>query len=208
MKNARILLAILVFTVLASAGTGAFGQMPNNEQLKFEAISGPNDNPVIWRVLMNEYTYSHFRRKGLVHERIGGTERPGMFRALNGKYYPLQYIGRRGAYHELRLVQVLADPGKVSSPPSRPGSSYQNRGGYACSGGADYPSAWRREASCFGYGCNFGKLELKSCLALGARKGTKLVIHGNPGGSRANECWLQNSCVDLHPSGEFTLFRP
>jgi hypothetical protein len=35
----------------------------------------------------------------------------------------------------------------------------------------------------------------------------RLVTRGNPGTSRANECWLQNSCGELRPHGEFTLFK-
>jgi len=53
----------------------------------------------------------------------------------------------------------------------------------------------------------FGKLSREACLALGAKKQSKTIIHGNPGTSRANECWLQHSCVDLRPHGEFTMFR-
>jgi hypothetical protein len=46
-----------------------------------------------------------------------------------------------------------------------------------------------------------------ACLALGASKQSKTVIHGNTGTTRVNECWLQNSCGDLRPHGEFTLFK-
>lgn len=91
---------------------------------------------------------------------------------------------------------------------STPPAGYIPRGGYACYGGADYPPGWRKEARCIDYGCHFGQLSRDECLALGARKGAGEVIHGNPGGGRSNECWLQNSCADLRPHGDFTLFRP
>ena len=93
-------------------------------------------------------------------------------------------------------------------PPPPPNTGYTTRGGYACYGGAEYPASWGSEASCVDYGCKFGNRSLDSCLALGARKGAREVIHGNPGGGRSNECWLQHSCADLRPTGDFTLFRP
>jgi TIR domain len=86
--------------------------------------------------------------------------------------------------------------------------TYSNAGNFACFGGAEYPDGWRGEAPlCVQYGCNFGKMSQDECLALAARKRSKTVIHGIPGTSRANECWLQDSCGDLRPHGEFTLFR-
>ena len=85
---------------------------------------------------------------------------------------------------------------------------YAKVGNFACFGGAEYPDSWRGEAPlCVSYGCNFGKMSEDACLALGTRKRSKTVIHGNTGTSRANECWLQDSCGDLRPHGEFTLFR-
>ena len=60
---------------------------------------------------------------------------------------------------------------------------------------------------CVTYGCNFGKMSQDACLALALKKGSKTVIHGNTGTSRANECWLQHSCGDLRPHSEFSLFR-
>ena len=84
---------------------------------------------------------------------------------------------------------------------------YANAGNFACFGGAEFPESWRGEAAiCPPYGCNFGKLPLADCLALGAKKQSKVVIHGIQGTSRSNECWLQNSCKDLRPHGEFFLF--
>jgi hypothetical protein len=81
-------------------------------------------------------------------------------------------------------------------------------GHFACFDDAKYPDRWRDEASlCAAYGCNFGKMAEDACLALGASKGSKTVIHGNTGTSRANECWLQHSCGDLRPHSEFTLFK-
>jgi hypothetical protein len=94
--------------------------------------------------------------------------------------------------------------------PFQPASvmAYAADGNFACFDKADYPDSWRAEAPlCGPYGCNFGKMSQDACLALGARKQSKIVIHGNVGTTRANECWLQNSCGDLQPHGEFTLFR-
>jgi hypothetical protein len=86
--------------------------------------------------------------------------------------------------------------------------AYSIVGNFACFGGAEYPNSWREEAPiCTPYGCNFGKMSQDACLTLGAKKQSETVIHGNVGTSRANECWLQHSCGDLRPHGEFTLFR-
>ncbi len=63
--------------------------------------------------------------------------------------------------------------------------------------------SWRSEAICVDYGCNFGKLSLENCLALGVKKDAREVIHGNAEGGRSNECWLQHSCADLRPNGDF-----
>src|SRR5262249_31116689 len=88
------------------------------------------------------------------------------------------------------------------------GDAYEKDGQFACFNDAEYPTSWRDEASfCAPYGCNFGKLPQDACLTLGARKGSKTVIHGNVGGPRSNECWLQHSCGDLRPHSEFTFFR-
>jgi hypothetical protein len=86
--------------------------------------------------------------------------------------------------------------------------AYSRFGNFACFGEAQYPDSWREEASfCVPYGCNFGQMDRDACLALGARKGSKTVIHGNTGSTRTNECWLQLSCGDLRSHGEFTMFR-
>lgn len=93
------------------------------------------------------------------------------------------------------------------SPPAS-ANAYEKVGNFACFDGADYPRRWRDEAPlCTPYGCNFGKMSQDACLGLGARKGSKTVIHGNRDMSRANECWLQDSCGDLRTHGEFTMFR-
>jgi hypothetical protein len=87
-------------------------------------------------------------------------------------------------------------------------NTYSKVGSFACFGEAEYPDSWRAEAAlCVTYGCNFGKMSQDACLALGARKRSKTVIHGKPFTGRANECWLQDSCGDLRPHGEFTLFK-
>ena len=86
--------------------------------------------------------------------------------------------------------------------------SYARFGNFACFAEAQYPESWREDASfCASYGCSFGKLSRDACLTLGARKGSKTVIHGNADTSRADECWLQHSCGDLRSHGEFTMFR-
>lgn len=91
-----------------------------------------------------------------------------------------------------------------SSPP--PGSGILNRGGFACYGGAVFPDSWRSEASCGAFGCNFGTMSRDLCIALALEKGANEVIHGNPGGGRSNECWMQESCADLRPNADFTYF--
>ena len=93
------------------------------------------------------------------------------------------------------------------SPPTS-ATTYSKAGNFACFSEAEYPDSWRGEAPlCTPYGCNFGKMSEDACLTLGASKRSKTVIHGNTGTTRANECWLQHSCGDLRPHGQFTLFR-
>ncbi len=110
------------------------------------------------------------------------------------------------------FIMSLGTTGAISyyvwqSPPVS-ATAYSKVGHFACFGGAEYPDSWRGEAPlCASYGCLFGKMSEAACLALGARKGSKTVIHGYKGTSRANECWLQDSCGDLRPHHEFTLFR-
>lgn len=91
--------------------------------------------------------------------------------------------------------------------PHASAAPYAPAGNFACFDKAEYPDSWRAEAYCVPYGCNFGKLSRDACLALGAKKQSKTVIHGNIGSSSANECWLQHFCGDLQPHGGFTLFR-
>jgi hypothetical protein len=87
-------------------------------------------------------------------------------------------------------------------------TTYSKVGNFACFNEAAYPDSWREEATlCTAYGCNFGKMSQPACLTLGASKRSRTVIHGNTSTTRANECWLQNSCVDLRSHGEFTLFK-
>ena len=101
---------------------------------------------------------------------------------------------------ELKRAQAVVDPSLAKT--------YSKVGNFACFNEAEYPNSWRGEAAiCAPYGCNFGKMSEDACLTLGARKQSKTVIHGNTGTSRANECWLQHSCGDLRPHGEFTMFR-
>jgi hypothetical protein len=103
---------------------------------------------------------------------------------------------------------TLTPPTGGNVPPtSTAPTGYTPRAGYACYGGADYPPAWRGEASCRSFGCFFGRFSLDACLALGAQKGAREVHHGNPGGGRANECWLLNSCADLRPNSDFVVYR-
>jgi hypothetical protein len=86
--------------------------------------------------------------------------------------------------------------------------SYSSVGNFACFDDAQFPESWRGEAPlCAPYGCNFGKMSQDACLALGTRKQSKIVIHGNTGTTRAGECWLQQSCGNLQSHSEFTEFK-
>ena len=116
----------------------------------------------------------------------------------------------RARLEELKKAQVAI----VMPAPAAPSSlqptakRYVKAGNFACFSKAEYPDSWREEAPmCTQYGCNFGKMSEEACLALGALKGSKTVIHGKRGTTRANECWLQHSCGDLRSHGEFTLFK-
>jgi hypothetical protein len=92
--------------------------------------------------------------------------------------------------------------------PLKSATSYSSVGNFACFDDAEYPKSWRGEASlCAPYGCNFGKMSQDACLSLGAKKQSKMVIHGNTGTTRAGECWLQQSCGNLQPHSEFTEFK-
>lgn len=102
------------------------------------------------------------------------------------------------------FINVLLPPGP---PPPPPPGGYREGGNFACYGGASFPESWRSQARCVGFGCQFARMDRDSCLQLGARMGAALVIHGNPWGGRADECWLQNSCADMRPNGDFTIFR-
>ncbi len=91
---------------------------------------------------------------------------------------------------------------------SKSAIAYSSVGNFACFDDADYPKSWRGEASlCAPYGCNFGRMSQDACLSLGAKKQSKMVIHGNAGTTRAGECWLQQSCGNLQPHSEFTEFK-
>jgi hypothetical protein len=110
------------------------------------------------------------------------------------------------------LIASLGAAGAISyhfwwSPPIS-ATAYSKAGYFACFGGAEYPDSWRGEAPlCMAYGCLFGKMSEAACLDLAAKKRSKTVIHGYKGTSRANECWLQDSCGNLQPHNEFTLFK-
>jgi hypothetical protein len=92
--------------------------------------------------------------------------------------------------------------------PHAAAKTYSAVGNFACFDKAVFPDSWRAEAPlCAPYGCNFGKMSQEACLALGARKQSTTVIHGNMGTSRTGECWLQHTCGDLRPHSEFTMFR-
>jgi hypothetical protein len=114
----------------------------------------------------------------------------------------------RSASDNTQISSVSASTPTAPSSPSLTAKTYSKVGNFACFGKAEYPDSWREEASmCTPYGCNFGKMSEGACLTLGATKGSKTVIHGNTGTSRANECWLQHSCGDLRRHSEFTLFK-
>jgi hypothetical protein len=108
----------------------------------------------------------------------------------------------------LFIISVGAFSYYIWRSPLTSAKIYSEVGNFACFSEAEYPGSWREEASiCAPYGCNFGKMSQDACLTLGARKRSKTVIHGNTGTTRANECWLQDSCGNLRPHSEFTLFR-
>lgn len=109
----RYLVALLAVLLLTSSAEPARAQvgnnalLPGNDQLKFQQLSGPYDNPVVWRVLMNEYMYRRFITTGLAAAGATGPVRPSTWLGLQGRYFPMQYIGRWGTFHELRLVQQM-----------------------------------------------------------------------------------------------------
>jgi hypothetical protein len=127
------------------------------------------------------------------------------------RYLPTRGTWKAAVISGLSIISLGAT-GAISyyvwqSPPMS-ATTYSKVGYFACFGGAEYPDSWRREAPlCTSYGCLFGKMSEDACLTLGARKLSKTVIHGYKGTSRADECWLQNSCGDMRPHNEFTLFR-
>ena len=108
----------------------------------------------------------------------------------------------------LLIISISAISYYIWWLPLASSKTYSKAGNFACFNEAKYPLSWQDEASfCVQFGCNFGKMSEDACLTLGAKKGSKTVIHGNPGTTRANECWLQHSCGDLRPHSEFTLFN-
>jgi len=127
MNLRRALLTCLVAAFTGWSATSASAQIGNNplvpadNQLKFESLSGPYDNPVIFRVLMNDYMFDRFRRTGLAHVNVTGPTQPALWLAQDGKYYPMQYIGRRGMLHELRLVHPVMNPvARPATPAAAP----------------------------------------------------------------------------------------
>ena len=136
---------------------------------------------------------------------IQNTTSPAVLEEFVRQYGKTVYGGMaRGRLEELKNSKITL----VAPPPPEPKSSYSKAGNFACFSRAEYPDSWRAEASiCAPYGCNFGKMSEDACLALGAKKRSKTVIHGNTGTTRANECWLQQSCGELRPHYEFTLFK-
>ena len=119
-----------------------------------------------------------------------------------------RWIWAVAAISGLLLISLGAMSYYVWRSPLASATVYSKAGNFACFDQAKYPDSWREEATlCTAYGCNFGKMSQDDCLTLGARKQSKTVIHGNVGSARANECWLQQSCGDLRPHSEFTLFR-
>ena len=107
-------------TTSASAQIGNNPLRPGDNQLKFEQLSGPNDDPLIWRVLMNDYMYRRFVTTGLAAAAAVGPLRPNTWLGLRGRYFPMQYIGRRGNMHELKLVQWMGSATPAATPASPP----------------------------------------------------------------------------------------
>jgi TIR domain-containing protein len=127
------------------------------------------------------------------------------------RHFPTRGPGRTALISGLSIILLgtaVAISYHIWQSPPMSATTYSKVGYFACFGGAEYPDAWRREAPlCTSYGCLFGKMSQAACLTLGAKKGSKTVIHGYKGTSRADECWLQDTCGDLRPHNEFTLFR-
>ena len=124
------------------------------------------------------------------------------------RFVPARAIWKVAVIAGLLAISLGAMSYFVWWPLLQSAKSYARFGNFACFAEAQYPESWREGASfCTSYGCSFGKLSRDACLTLGARKGSKTVIHGNAGTSRADECWLQHSCGDLRSHGEFTMFR-
>ena len=185
----------------------------------------PEDIAALTRRNAVEVRSSHFRRDAddLTHKisEIFKEKDPGSRRVVLltiGGLLALMF-GGVGIYKAgmVPLAWMHAGtPAKIASPTIPDASAdqttsaktYSKSGNFACFGQAEYPDSWREEASlCFSYGCNFGKMSEDACLTFGAVKRSKTVIHGIPGTTHSNECWLQQSCGDLRPHGEFTLFR-
>src|SRR5437763_9172228 len=84
--------------------------------------------------------------------------------------------GRALAHRTEGSPMLLARADEVSA------TTYSKVGYFACFGGAEYPDSWRGEAPlCVSYGCLFGTMSEAARLTLGARKGSKTVIHGYRG---------------------------
>jgi hypothetical protein len=120
---------------------------------------------------------------------------------------PMPLMWKAALIAGLLILSVGALSYRVWVAPMTSAKMYSKVGNFACFDKADYPDTWRQEAVlCTSYGCNFGKMSVEDCLILGARKQSTMIIHGNMGTTRADECWLQHSCGDLRPHNEFTMF--
>jgi hypothetical protein len=87
-------------------------------QIELVSGSGLQGDPHIWRFLMNDAVYRQYLTYGLKGSSTPGQTRPGTWLAATGQYYQLQYIGKRGEWHELRMTSYL------QNPPSGAGSQY------------------------------------------------------------------------------------
>jgi hypothetical protein len=143
-------------TTSASAQIGNNPLRPGDNQLKFEQLSGPNDDPLIWRVLMNDYMYRRFVTTGLAATAAVGPLRPNTWLGLGGRYFPMEYVGWRGNVHELKLVQWMGRATRAATPalpPDAGGCCAWSAPNVGMTCGPSNAAIWRRGTFYPGYSC-------------------------------------------------------
>jgi hypothetical protein len=133
-RHIAIVGAIFASALMSWAGSmSAFAQEQRYWEpfpgISFEILSGSGmpGNPHIWRVLMTNDIYRRFLATGLKGPSTAGATQPGTWLATTGVYSPMQYIGPRGAWHELRMMTYLQ--GSQPQPPPTGGSAAVNISG-------------------------------------------------------------------------------